>query len=97
MTISLVRNDDDNWLVNVSSEAVGFNGAWFDFSTEEVEHYLSELNDEYIQFKKDREKKEEMTSKSLSQKLQELQAAFDNGLISREEYQLKRKTLLEKY
>jgi len=35
--------------------------------------------------------------KSLSQKLQELQTALDNGLISKEEYQLKRKELLEKH
>jgi hypothetical protein len=41
--------------------------------------------------------KVEYTGKSLSQKLQELQTALDSGLISKEEYQLKRKELLEKY
>lgn len=33
----------------------------------------------------------------LQQKLQELQASFDKGLISKEEHQLKRKEILEKY
>lgn len=41
--------------------------------------------------------KDEFTDKPLSQILQELQYALDNGLISKEEYQLKRKELLEKY
>jgi len=41
--------------------------------------------------------KAEYTDKSLSQKLQELQTALDNGFITKEEYQLKRKVLLEKY
>jgi hypothetical protein len=34
---------------------------------------------------------------SLQQKLQELQTSFDKGLISKEEHQLKRKEILEKY
>jgi hypothetical protein len=41
--------------------------------------------------------KAEHSDKPLSQKLQELQTALDNGLISKEEYQLKRKVLLETY
>jgi len=41
--------------------------------------------------------KDQKKEKSLSQKLQELQTALDNGLISKEEYQLKRKELLEKH
>jgi hypothetical protein len=40
---------------------------------------------------------DEAASKSLSQKLQELKTALDNGLITKEEYQLKRKALIEKY
>lgn len=42
-------------------------------------------------------REENATSKSISNKLQELQAALDNGLITKEEYQLKRKELIEKY
>jgi len=44
-----------------------------------------------------RQKEENATSKSLSQSLQELQSALDKGLITKEEYQLKRKTIIEKY
>jgi hypothetical protein len=51
--------------------------------------------DEYVQTVKDQ--KDETASKSLSQKLQGLKTALDNGLISTEEYQLKRKVILEKY
>jgi hypothetical protein len=43
------------------------------------------------------QKEKNLTSKSLSHKLQELQTALDNGLITKEEYQLKRKELVEKY
>lgn len=44
-----------------------------------------------------RQEEGSVTSESLSQKLQELQTALDNGLITKEECQLKRKTILEKY
>lgn len=37
------------------------------------------------------------STKSLTQKLQELQTALDNGLITKEEYQIKRKLIIEKY
>lgn len=43
------------------------------------------------------QKEENVKSESLSQKLQELQTALDNGLITKVEYQLKRKKILEKY
>lgn len=40
---------------------------------------------------------EKEVSTSLSHKLRELQNALENGLISKEEYQLKRKVILEQY
>lgn len=61
-----------------------------------VQNYILCRN-EHIHSIKDQKDKDEATSKSLSQKLQELQAAFDNGLISKEEYQSTRQKLLEKY
>ena len=61
-----------------------------------IQNYILCKN-EYIQTIKDQKEKDETVSKSLSQKLQELQTAFDNGLISKEEYQRSRQRLLEKY
>lgn len=37
------------------------------------------------------------STKSLTQKLQELQTALDNKLITKEEYQVKRKEIIEKH
>ncbi len=61
-----------------------------------IQNYILCKN-EYIQTIKDQKEKDGAASKSLSQKLQELQTAFDNGLISKEEYQRTRQRLLEKY
>ncbi len=52
---------------------------------------------EYNKSMTNQKEKDEIASKSLSQKLQELQTALDNGLITKEEYQLKRKVLIENY
>jgi hypothetical protein len=54
-------------------------------------------NAESIQSIKDQKEKDETSSKPLSQKLQELQTAFDKGLISKDEYQRSRQRLLKKY
>jgi hypothetical protein len=61
-----------------------------------IQNYILCKN-EYIQTIKDQKEKDEPASKSLSQKLQELQTALDNGLISKEEYQRTRQRLLDKY
>lgn len=61
----------------------------------EIQNYILCKN-ENKEFVKDQEK-EKSASISLTQKLQELQTALENGLISKEEYQLKRKVILEKY
>jgi hypothetical protein len=52
---------------------------------------------ENAQVIKGQKEKEETAFKSLSQKLQEVKTAFDNGLITTEEYQLQRKAILDKY
>ncbi len=87
----------DSWIVEVASRAVGFNPAIGDFSTGEVSHYLNVLRDEYALSIRAQREKETTMPKTLSQKLQELQTALNNGLISKEEYQIKRRNLIEKY
>ena len=97
LTVSLTSDESNNWLVHVTSEGVGFNQPIGDMSTSEVIQYLDELITEYNQFIKNQKEKEITIPKSLSQKLHDLQSAFDNGLISQEEYQRKRQELLEKF
>lgn len=61
----------------------------------EIQDYIlcKEKDKKYLQGQKD----VKAASMSLSEKLQELQTAYENGLISKEEYQLKRKVILEKH
>lgn len=54
-------------------------------------------NSDYVQSMDDRKQKDKITFKSLSEKLQELQTAFDTGLISKDEYRRKRKEIIENY
>lgn len=54
-------------------------------------------NTEYVHSIDDRKQKDRIVSKSLSEKLHELQTAFDAGLISKDEYQRMRQRLLKKY
>jgi hypothetical protein len=61
----------------------------------EIQNYILCKNEEK-EFTKD-SKGEKEVSTSLSHKLRELQNALENGLISKEEYQLKRKVILEQY
>lgn len=44
-----------------------------------------------------REREENATPESLSQSLQELQSVLDKGLITKEEYQFKRKAIIDKH
>jgi hypothetical protein len=61
----------------------------------DIQNYILCKNDNK-EFVKDQEK-EKAESISLTQKLQELQTAFEKGLISKEELQQKRNAILEKY
>lgn len=54
-------------------------------------------NSEYVQGMDGRKQKDGITTKSLSEKLQDLQTAFDTGLLSKDEYRRKRKEIIEKY
>ena len=61
----------------------------------EIQNYIlcKNENKEFVT----EQEKEKAASKSLTQQLRELQTAYEDGLISKEEYQLKRKVILEKY
>lgn len=57
-------------------------------------------NDDSLNVQKERPNNDSLNIQKplpLQQRLQELQISFDKGLISKEEYQLKRKDILEKY
>lgn len=98
MTITPTHVGGDNWLVHVSSEGVGFNGTWFDsWSIDEIQHYINELKSEYVKFAEVQKDNNAAKPASLSYKLQELQTALESGLISKEEYQMKRKAIIDKY
>ncbi len=98
MTISPTLVSNDNWLVHVASDGVGFNGCWVEsWLIDEVKVYINELKAEYAKSLIVEREKDSTKSASLSQKLQELQTALDKGLISKDEYQLKRKAIIEKY
>ena len=54
-------------------------------------------NSDYVQSMDNRKQKDIITTKSLSEKLQDLQTAFDAGLLSKDEYQRMRQRLLKQY
>lgn len=90
--------DGGKCLVEVESRGIRkrMNQAIFDSISEgEIKYYISILKEEYEEYISP--KSENSGNRSLSERLAEINHAYDKGLLSKEQYELKKKTIIDEY
>ena len=94
-----VRQVNENECI-IEAESRGnwhrLNAALFNVSEGELKHYLSTLDLEYKDFK-DKQGHYKATQAPLMKKLEQIKRAYEEGLITEEEYVDKKKVILEKF
>jgi hypothetical protein len=101
ITVLIEKGQMDECIINAESKASWhrLNPSGLDISKSEIAHYFNVLDQEHKLYLRNKKHNTTSTSdaKTLDNRLIGLKQAFDRGLISKTEYETKRKEIIEEY